>query len=63
MHSFKGYFGVYFHRCLETRDMNTKVILLWVHKQFAILVHILFYINLQTIGVINATKTATYNNK
>ena len=33
MHSFKGHFGVLFC-CIATLDINTKVTVCWVHKQF-----------------------------
>ena len=36
------YFGVYFPRC-ETWKINTKLTLSWAHKQFATLVHSLWY--------------------
>ena len=45
MHSLECYFGVYFPRCCATREINTKITLLWAHKQFATRVHTLFYMN------------------
>ena len=38
------YFGVYFPRCCATREINTKITLSWVHKQFATRVHTLISI-------------------
>ena len=34
IHSWEGYFGVYFLSCKTTREINTKITLEWVHKQF-----------------------------
>ena len=38
-----GYFGVYFLSCEATREINTKITLEWVQKQFVRRVHTLFY--------------------
>ena len=38
------YFGVYFYRCFATREINTKITLWWVLKQFVKRVHTLFSI-------------------
>ena len=35
MHSLECYFGVYFPRCFATREINTKVTLLWAQIQLA----------------------------
>ena len=43
MRSREGYFGVYFPSCAATREINTKITLEWVHKQFVTRVHTLFY--------------------
>ena len=39
----QGYFGVYFPSCEATREINTKITLWWVQKQFFTRVHISFY--------------------
>ena len=44
MRSLECYFGVYFPCCCATREINTKITLSWVHKQFATRVHTLFSI-------------------
>ena len=41
MHSLECYFGIYFPCCSTTQEINTKITLKWVHKQFAIQVHTL----------------------
>ena len=51
MRSLECYFGVYFPRCCATREINTKITLLWAHKQFATRVHTL-YIFMYMISVI-----------
>ena len=38
------YFGVYFPRFFATREISTKITLLWAHKQFATWIHTLFSI-------------------
>ena len=34
MRLLKCYFGIYFPRCCETREINNKITLSWAHKQF-----------------------------
>ena len=41
MCSLKGYFGVYFPHCFATQEINTKITLLWAHKQFTTPTHTL----------------------
>ena len=43
-HSLECYFGIYFPSYFTTREINTKIALLWVFKQFVTWVHTLFYI-------------------
>ena len=43
MRSREGYFDVYFPSCAATREINTKITLEWVQKQFVTRVHTLFY--------------------
>ena len=43
MYSWEHYFGVYFLICETTREINTKITLSWVHKQFITSVHTLLY--------------------
>ena len=45
MRSQECYFDVYFPRWCATQEINTKITLLWAHKQFATRVHTLFYIS------------------
>ena len=47
MHSLECYFGVLFPLLLTIREINTKIALLWVQKQFAI--HYSMYIMLQIL--------------
>ena len=42
--SLKCYFGVYFPHCFATREINTKITLLWALKQFITQLHTLFSI-------------------
>ena len=44
--SLECYFCVYFSRCFATWEINTKITLSWVLKQFVTRVHTLFYIYL-----------------
>ena len=37
------YFGVYFPSCEAMREINTKIVLMWTHKQFVMKVHTLFH--------------------
>ena len=37
------YFGVYFPSCEAMREINTKIVLIWTHKQFVMKVHTLFH--------------------
>ena len=48
MRSLECYFGIYFHRCCATREMNTKTTLSWAHKPFATGVHKLFSLYIMT---------------
>ena len=57
MCSLECYFGVYFPRCCATREINTKITLLWAHKQFATRVPTLFYIHL--LGMLRSLFTLT----
>ena len=41
LHSLECYFCVYFPRCLATQEINTKITLSWVVKQFITQVHTL----------------------
>ena len=40
--SLVGYFGIRFQRCFATREINTKITLLWALKQFVTRVHTSF---------------------
>ena len=42
MHSHAFYFGVYFSSCESTREIDNRMTLEWVHKQFARRVYIVF---------------------
>ena len=43
--SLECYLGVYLPHCVEKREMNTKITLLWVHKQFTTWVPTLCYMS------------------
>ena len=58
-HSREGYFGVYFPSWEATREINTKITLEWVQKQFVTRVHILFYF-LQDTNPQMTIKTTTF---
>ena len=56
MRSLDCYFCAYFPRCCATREISTKLTLLWAHKQFATRVHTIFsmfsprcYFNISTL--------------
>ena len=59
MCSLEWYFGVYFPRCCATWEINTKITLSWVHKQFAMLVHTLFYIHIFIVYIPAITNNHT----
>ena len=44
LHTLECYFGVYFPRCFATREINTKITLLWALKQLITRVHTSFSI-------------------
>ena len=43
MHSLKYYFDVFFRSYEAMRELNIKITLEWVHKQFAMTIHTSFY--------------------
>ena len=58
-----GYFGVYFPSCEATREINTKITLEWMHKQFVTWVYTLFHFLHDITNLWMAIKTMIFTHQ